>query len=139
MGVKFNRHKLVNQPKALSNRSEYFVERCVFAYRLLVWLKIEATLVRFLEEHKSDRLRREGCAFVGSGPSSAGGGGGGDGGSGGGGMDMEALFSDEFISSVANSLDDFDPAAFLRTGNDSDFERDFGQWFNHPDDNGYWA
>ncbi len=46
-----------------------------------------------------------------------------------------ALFTPDFIQSVANSLDEFDPS-FLRPDGDIDFERDFGQWFNHPDDVG---
>ncbi|KAK0215004.1 hypothetical protein IW262DRAFT_256940 [Armillaria fumosa] len=44
-----------------------------------------------------------------------------------------ALFTPDFIQSVANSLDEFDPS-FLRPDGDINFERDFGQWFNHPDD-----
>ncbi|KAK0501757.1 hypothetical protein EDD18DRAFT_748078 [Armillaria luteobubalina] len=46
-----------------------------------------------------------------------------------------ALFTPDFIQSVANSLDEFDPS-FLRPDGDINFERDFGQWFNHPDDVG---
>lgn len=46
--------------------------------------------------------------------------------------DMNNLFSNEFITSVASSLDEFDPSLF-RPGDDINFERDFGQWFN-PDD-----
>lgn len=50
------------------------------------------------------------------------------------GQDMSAaLFTPDFIQSVANSLDEFDPT-FLRPDGDINFERDFGQWFNHPDD-----
>jgi hypothetical protein len=45
----------------------------------------------------------------------------------------QGLFSNDFIQSVASSLDEFDPAMF-RDG-DINFERDFGQWFN-PDDVG---
>ncbi|KAK0215003.1 hypothetical protein IW262DRAFT_1404295 [Armillaria fumosa] len=52
------------------------------------------------------------------------------------GPDMSAaLFTPDFIQSVANSLDEFDPS-FLRPDGDINFERDFGQWFNHPDDVG---
>ncbi|KAK0188433.1 hypothetical protein F5146DRAFT_665650 [Armillaria mellea] len=52
------------------------------------------------------------------------------------GSDMSAaLFTPDFIQSVANSLDEFDPS-FLRPDGDINFERDFGQWFNHPDDVG---
>ncbi|KAK0466752.1 uncharacterized protein EV420DRAFT_1505159 [Desarmillaria tabescens] len=46
-----------------------------------------------------------------------------------------ALFTPDFIQSVADSLDEFDPS-FLRPDGDIPFERDFGQWFNHPDDAG---
>ncbi|PBK99951.1 hypothetical protein ARMGADRAFT_1008441 [Armillaria gallica] len=52
------------------------------------------------------------------------------------GSDMSAaLFTPDFIQSVANSLDEFDPS-FLRPDGDINFERDFAQWFNHPDDVG---
>ncbi|KAK0215884.1 hypothetical protein EDD85DRAFT_444888 [Armillaria nabsnona] len=52
------------------------------------------------------------------------------------GPDMSAaLFTPDFIQNVANSLDEFDPS-FLRPDGDINFERDFGQWFNHPDDVG---
>ncbi|KAK0489386.1 hypothetical protein IW261DRAFT_412421 [Armillaria novae-zelandiae] len=52
------------------------------------------------------------------------------------GPDMSAaLFTPDYIQSVANSLDEFDPS-FLRPDGDINFERDFGQWFNHPDDVG---
>lgn len=40
------------------------------------------------------------------------------------------LFSNDFIRSVTDSLDDFGP----ELNGDINFERDFGQWFNHPDD-----
>jgi hypothetical protein len=39
------------------------------------------------------------------------------------------LFSNDFIQSVASSLDEFDPSMFRPDG-DINFERDFGQWFN---------
>ncbi|KAK0215005.1 hypothetical protein IW262DRAFT_256943 [Armillaria fumosa] len=52
------------------------------------------------------------------------------------GTDMSAaLFTPGFIQSVADSLDEFDPS-FLRPDGDINFERDFGQWFNHPDNVG---
>ncbi|KAJ6561156.1 hypothetical protein DFH09DRAFT_1160598 [Mycena vulgaris] len=44
------------------------------------------------------------------------------------------LFSNDFIQSVANGLDEFDVGLFRGDG-DINFERDFGQWFN-PDDVG---
>lgn len=43
------------------------------------------------------------------------------------------MFSQEFMQGVANALDDIDPNLFRPDG-DLNFERDFGQWFNHPDD-----
>ncbi|KAJ7708749.1 hypothetical protein B0H17DRAFT_999808 [Mycena rosella] len=46
----------------------------------------------------------------------------------------ETLFSNDFIQSVANGLDEFDVGLFRGDG-DINFERDFGQWFN-PDDVG---
>lgn len=45
------------------------------------------------------------------------------------------LFANDFIQSVASSLDEFDPSIFRPEGGDINFERDFGQWFN-PDDVG---
>ncbi|KAK0188435.1 hypothetical protein F5146DRAFT_665719 [Armillaria mellea] len=39
------------------------------------------------------------------------------------------------LGHFSNSLDEFDPN-FLRFDEDIDFERDFGQWFTHPDDVG---
>jgi len=49
------------------------------------------------------------------------------------GTDMSgAIFSTDFIQSVASSLDEFDTSLFRPDG-DINFERDFGQWFN-PDD-----
>jgi hypothetical protein len=39
------------------------------------------------------------------------------------------IFSNDFIQSVASSLDEFDPTVFRPDG-DINFERDFGQWFN---------
>jgi hypothetical protein len=39
------------------------------------------------------------------------------------------IFSNDFIQSVASSLDEFDPTVFRPEG-DINFERDFGQWFN---------
>ncbi|KAK0501758.1 hypothetical protein EDD18DRAFT_748092 [Armillaria luteobubalina] len=44
-----------------------------------------------------------------------------------------ALYTPDFIQRVAESLDGPDPS-FLRPDGDINFERDFGQWFNHPDD-----
>src|ERR1700722_2256062 len=46
------------------------------------------------------------------------------------------LFSTDFIQSVASSLDEFDAGSLFRSDNDINFERDFGQWFNHPEDVG---
>ncbi|KAL0569708.1 hypothetical protein V5O48_012258 [Marasmius crinis-equi] len=44
------------------------------------------------------------------------------------------MFSADFMSSVASQLEaDFDSQLFRPEG-DINFERDFGQWFNHPDD-----
>ncbi|KAJ7626316.1 hypothetical protein DFH06DRAFT_1481191 [Mycena polygramma] len=43
------------------------------------------------------------------------------------------IFSDEFIQSVANGLDEFVDVGLFRGDGDLDFERDFGQWFV-PDD-----
>ncbi|KAK0489385.1 hypothetical protein IW261DRAFT_1444734 [Armillaria novae-zelandiae] len=52
------------------------------------------------------------------------------------GPDMSAaLFTPHFIQRVANLLDEFDPS-FPGSDGDINFERDFGQWFNHPDDVG---
>ncbi|KAF8997880.1 hypothetical protein BDQ17DRAFT_836862 [Cyathus striatus] len=42
------------------------------------------------------------------------------------------IFTNDFINSVASSLEDFGPELF-RQDADISFERDFGQWFN-PDD-----
>jgi collagen type III alpha len=42
------------------------------------------------------------------------------------------IFTNDFINSVASSLEDFGPELF-RQETDINFERDFGQWFN-PDD-----
>lgn len=39
------------------------------------------------------------------------------------------IFSSDFISAVASSLDEFDPALFRPDG-DINFERDFGAWLN---------
>jgi len=50
----------------------------------------------------------------------------------GGDMSSAAIFSTDFIQSVASSLDEFDTSLFRPDG-DINFERDFGQWFN-PDD-----
>ncbi|KAG6836502.1 hypothetical protein H0H93_007431 [Arthromyces matolae] len=47
------------------------------------------------------------------------------------GLTNQDIFSNDFIQSVAGSLD-FDPS-FLQPPGDINFERDFGQWFN-PDD-----
>jgi len=47
------------------------------------------------------------------------------------------LFATDFIQSVASSLDDFDPGMFRPDG-DINFEREFGQWFNHPDEVSAW-
>ncbi|KAF5379411.1 hypothetical protein D9615_006498 [Tricholomella constricta] len=45
-----------------------------------------------------------------------------------------AIFSSDFIQSVASSLDEFNPdMSMFRPDGDINFERDFGQWFN-PDD-----
>ncbi|KAL0566253.1 hypothetical protein V5O48_015763 [Marasmius crinis-equi] len=47
---------------------------------------------------------------------------------------MPDMFSADFMSSVASQLEaDFDSQLFRPEG-DINFERDFGQWFNHPDD-----
>ncbi|KAK7038774.1 hypothetical protein VNI00_010660 [Paramarasmius palmivorus] len=46
---------------------------------------------------------------------------------------VEDMFSSGFMQSVANQLEDFDSNLFRPDG-DIDFERDFGQWFNNPDD-----
>uniref|UniRef100_A0A0W0G9C8 Uncharacterized protein n=1 Tax=Moniliophthora roreri TaxID=221103 RepID=A0A0W0G9C8_MONRR len=43
------------------------------------------------------------------------------------------MFSNEFMQSVASQLEDFETGLFRPDG-DINFERDFGQWFNHPDD-----
>lgn len=43
------------------------------------------------------------------------------------------LFSTDFITSVANTLDDFDASSIFRPDGDINFERDFGQWFNGDD------
>ncbi|KAL0563906.1 hypothetical protein V5O48_018152 [Marasmius crinis-equi] len=43
------------------------------------------------------------------------------------------MFSAEFIASITTQLEDFDSQLFQPEG-DINFERDFGQWFNHPDD-----
>ncbi|KAJ7201065.1 hypothetical protein GGX14DRAFT_658915 [Mycena pura] len=44
------------------------------------------------------------------------------------------LFSSEFMQSMAGGLEDFDVGLFREQ--DINFERDFGQWFNNPDDVG---
>ncbi|KAG6884398.1 hypothetical protein C0993_011594 [Termitomyces sp. T159_Od127] len=49
-----------------------------------------------------------------------------------GGLGEGDLFSTEFIQTVTG-LDVFDPR-FLEPTGDINFERDFGQWFNNPDD-----
>ncbi|KAK7038773.1 hypothetical protein VNI00_010659 [Paramarasmius palmivorus] len=41
------------------------------------------------------------------------------------------MFSNEFMQSVADQLEDFDSNLFRPDG-DINFERDFGQWFNDP-------
>ncbi|KIY65703.1 hypothetical protein CYLTODRAFT_57222 [Cylindrobasidium torrendii FP15055 ss-10] len=48
--------------------------------------------------------------------------------------DTTLFATPDFMQTVANSLDDFGPPD-LTLGGDINFERDFGQWFNHPDDN----
>ncbi|KAK7038775.1 hypothetical protein VNI00_010661 [Paramarasmius palmivorus] len=45
------------------------------------------------------------------------------------------MFTNEFMQSVANQLEDFDSNLFRPDG-DINFERDFGQWFNDPGDSG---
>jgi hypothetical protein len=45
----------------------------------------------------------------------------------------ETLFTNDFIQSVANGLDEFVDVGLFRGDGDLNFERDFGQWFN-PDD-----
>ncbi|KAK7022883.1 hypothetical protein VNI00_016870 [Paramarasmius palmivorus] len=45
------------------------------------------------------------------------------------------MFSNEFMQSVANHLEDFDTNLFRPDG-DINFERDFGQWFSDPGDVG---
>jgi collagen type III alpha len=47
----------------------------------------------------------------------------------------ETLFTNDFIQSVANGLDEFVDVGLFRGDGDLNFERDFGQWFN-PDDVG---
>jgi len=46
----------------------------------------------------------------------------------------DAIFSAEFINSVARTLDEIDNSMVHRSDSDINFERDFGQWFNDPDD-----
>jgi len=45
----------------------------------------------------------------------------------------DAIFSSDFINSVASSLDEFDSNMVFRPDGDINFERDFGQWFNGDD------
>ncbi|KAG6811308.1 hypothetical protein H0H92_008065 [Tricholoma furcatifolium] len=47
---------------------------------------------------------------------------------------MDGLFPTDFINSVAGGLDDFQFDLSQGTAGDINFERDFGQWFNNPDD-----
>ncbi|KAK1231014.1 hypothetical protein PQX77_005875 [Marasmius sp. AFHP31] len=46
---------------------------------------------------------------------------------------LQDMFANEFLSTVTSQLEDFD-SQFFRLDGDIDFKRDFGQWFNHPDD-----
>ncbi|KAK1227992.1 hypothetical protein PQX77_008983 [Marasmius sp. AFHP31] len=46
---------------------------------------------------------------------------------------LQDMFSNEFLSSVTSQLEDFDSQLFRPDG-DINFERDFGNWFDHPDD-----
>ena len=43
--------------------------------------------------------------------------------------EVHNIFSADFIQSVTNALDEFDPGVFRPDG-DINFERDFSQWFN---------
>ena len=47
--------------------------------------------------------------------------------------DLSTMFSQEFMQGMTSALDDIDPSMFKQEGN-LDFERDFSQWFGHPDD-----
>ncbi|KAL0061132.1 hypothetical protein AAF712_012052 [Marasmius tenuissimus] len=46
---------------------------------------------------------------------------------------LQDMFGNEFLASVTSHLEDLDDQLFRPDG-DINFERDFGQWFNHPDD-----
>ncbi|KAL0063031.1 hypothetical protein AAF712_010054 [Marasmius tenuissimus] len=48
-------------------------------------------------------------------------------------MQLHDMFDNQFLSSVTSHLEDLDGGLFRPDG-DINFERDFGQWFNHPDD-----
>ncbi|TFK75047.1 hypothetical protein BDN72DRAFT_853736 [Pluteus cervinus] len=50
--------------------------------------------------------------------------------------DMSNIFSNDFISNIASSLEVFDSTNLFRPDGDINFERDFGQWFNPEDVNG---
>ena len=51
---------------------------------------------------------------------------------GGGSHTTQEIFGADFMNSVSGSLDDFE----FRPDASMDFERDFGEWFIHPDPNG---
>ncbi|KAL0063029.1 hypothetical protein AAF712_010052 [Marasmius tenuissimus] len=48
-------------------------------------------------------------------------------------MQLHDMFDSQFLSSVTSHLGDLDGGLFRPDG-DINFERDFGQWFNHSDD-----